>query len=89
MSNVDLLTMRSIICSIACKVDNYVFMGCATSAPDGSSPQGYSRFFLGIGSKVFAPCLVFLHKDRHKKILKIFSLLLSFYRLRDQCSRWE
>jgi hypothetical protein len=29
-----------------------LFIGCATSAPDGSSPRGYSRNFLGIGSKI-------------------------------------
>jgi hypothetical protein len=29
--------------------DNIV--GCALSAPDGSSPRGYSRIFLGIDSK--------------------------------------
>jgi hypothetical protein len=29
--------------------DNIV--GCAVSAPDGSSPRGYSRIFLGIDSK--------------------------------------
>jgi hypothetical protein len=28
-----------------------LFIGCATSAPDGSSPRGYSRNFSGIGSK--------------------------------------
>jgi hypothetical protein len=26
-------------------------IGCALSAPDGSSPRGYSRIFLGIESK--------------------------------------
>jgi hypothetical protein len=28
-----------------------VVIGCTTSAPDGSSPRGYSRHFLDIGSK--------------------------------------
>jgi hypothetical protein len=26
-----------------------IIIGCTTSAPDGSSSQGYSRNFLGIG----------------------------------------
>jgi hypothetical protein len=29
----------------------FVFIGCAASAPDGSSPRGYSQKFSGIGSK--------------------------------------
>jgi hypothetical protein len=30
------------------------FVGCVTSAPDGSSPRGYTRkTFLGIDSKIF------------------------------------
>jgi hypothetical protein len=28
-----------------------IIIGCTTSAPDGSSPRGYSRNFSGIGSK--------------------------------------
>jgi hypothetical protein len=78
MSNVDPLTMKSIlssnVCSIfsllACQVVNFIFIGCATSALEGSSPRGYSQIFSGIGSKVFAPCLVFLHQDLHKQFLK-------------------
>jgi hypothetical protein len=31
----------------------FVFIGCATSAPDGSSPRGYSQKFSGIGSKKY------------------------------------
>jgi hypothetical protein len=30
----------------------FVFIGCVASATDGSSPRGYSRKFLGIGSKI-------------------------------------
>jgi hypothetical protein len=80
------LTMKSIICSnvcsiislLACKVDNFNFVGCTTSAPDGSSPRGYSQKILGIGSKVLAPCFVFLCHDLHKQFLKSFPFSFLF-----------
>jgi hypothetical protein len=31
-----------------------IFIGCTTSAPDGSSPRGYRRIFLSIGSKILS-----------------------------------
>jgi hypothetical protein len=37
-----------------------IITGCTTSAPNGSSPRGYSRFFLGIGSK-YTYCLLIFH----------------------------
>jgi hypothetical protein len=34
--------------------DIFIFIGCATSAPDGSNPRGYSRiFYSSIDSEVF------------------------------------
>jgi hypothetical protein len=45
---------------LSTKVVDYTFdfystlsavIGCTTSAPDGSSPRGYSQIFSGIGSK--------------------------------------
>jgi hypothetical protein len=39
-----------------------IFIGCTISAPDGSSPRGYSRIFSSIGSKdiVFSSFLLLL-----------------------------
>jgi hypothetical protein len=51
------------------KVVNYAFgfssmlpiiIGCTTSAPDGSSPRGYSQIFSGIGPKYIYCHLIFL-----------------------------
>jgi hypothetical protein len=44
---------KSIVYSY-CEADIFIFIGCATSAPDGSSPQGYSRIFSSIGPKVYS-----------------------------------
>jgi hypothetical protein len=32
----------------------YIIIGCTTSAPDGSSPRGYSQKFSSIGSSILS-----------------------------------
>jgi hypothetical protein len=57
--------MKSIICSnmysiifiFHAKSIISIFIGCATRAPDGSSPRGYSQIFLSIGSEVLSSFL--------------------------------
>jgi hypothetical protein len=39
--------------------DNSIFIGCATSAPDGSSPQGYGRIFYSSIGSIFSSSSIF------------------------------
>jgi hypothetical protein len=57
--------------------DISIFIGCTTSAPDGSSPRGYSQIFLSIASEVLSSFLIFLHIDLHKQLE--ISFLLSLF----------
>jgi hypothetical protein len=50
------------------------FIGCATSAPDGSSPQGYSRIFLFGYRLKDIYSLLFLHRHVLQEISCFFSL---------------
>jgi hypothetical protein len=45
--------MKSIFYSYY-EADISIFIGCTTSALDGSSPQGYGRSISSIGSKVYS-----------------------------------
>jgi hypothetical protein len=42
-----------------------VIIGCTTSAPDGSSPRGYSRNFSGIGSRYIVVLTLLLRYSWH------------------------
>jgi hypothetical protein len=45
--------MKSIVHSYG-EADISIFIGCATSTTDGSSPRGYSRIFSSVGSEVYS-----------------------------------
>jgi hypothetical protein len=57
--------------------DNFIFVGYATSAPDGSSPEAIVEKKSGIDSKIPAACLIFPCYHLHKKVSFPF-ILLSF-----------
>jgi hypothetical protein len=59
--------------------DFFSFIGYATSVPDGSSPRGYSKVLV-LGCR-----LTFLLSCRYIVNFPLFP----FYRVRDQCFRWE
>jgi hypothetical protein len=77
------------------EADISIFIGCATSAPDGSSPRNYSQiFYLSIGS-VFSSSSIFQFIYA-KWLISIFFILALFsffarrcHRVRVQRSQWE
>jgi hypothetical protein len=58
MKSIICSNMKSIICLFNAKSIIAIFIRCTTSAPDGSSPRGYSRIFSSIGSKVLSSFIV-------------------------------
>jgi hypothetical protein len=79
-----LLLQRNSIFHSYGEADISIFIGCTTSAPNESSPRGYSQIFSRIGSEVLSSFIMTCIKQ-----LGISFPLFIFHRVCDKRSQWE